>query len=188
LSVAFCWLRASRCFLLFAVPAPDWAVDAATLPLKVAISNGVTRLLYAGGFPIAQDGVMITIGPYEVLVRDACSGMNSILALSAIGVFYAYVLRRDQPLRAVLLLLATVPIAVAANFVRVLTLVLIAYYCGIDVMEGALHGLTGVVLFLVALALFVGFDWLLGLVGRRPSLSRFESTSPPRPISPAAPK
>ncbi len=176
------------CFLLFAVPAPDWAIDAATLPLKVAISNGVTRLLYMGGFPIAQDGVMITIGPYELLVRDACSGMNSILALSAIGVFYVYVLRRDQRVRAVLLLLATVPIAVAANFLRVLALVLIAYYWGIDVMEGVLHGLTGLVLFLVALGLFVVFDWVLGLVSRRPNRSRAQSTSPSRAIAPSAPK
>ena len=65
-------------------------VDAATVPLKVLISDMVTNVLYAAGYPIAQNGVVIQIGPYQLLVQDACSGMNSIFALSAIGVFYVY--------------------------------------------------------------------------------------------------
>src|SRR5258707_377245 len=74
-------------FIFFAVPMPDWIIDAATVPLKVFISNSVTKILYAAGFPIAQNGVMIMIGSYQLLVKDACSGMNSIFALSAIGYF-----------------------------------------------------------------------------------------------------
>ena len=83
-------------FLIFAVPMPDWLVDAATVPLKVFISNVVTNVLYATGFPVAQNGVMIMIGTYQLLVKDACSGMNSIFALSAIGVFYAYAFRWQE--------------------------------------------------------------------------------------------
>jgi exosortase len=150
-------------FLLFAVPMPDWVIDAATVPLKVLISDGVTRVLYAADYPIAQNGVMIMIGPYQVLVKDACSGMNSIFALSAIGVFYAYAFRWDTKVRSVLLLAAIVPITIAANFVRVIALVLITYYGGIDLLEGALHGLTGLGLFAIAVALLVLFDGFLGL-------------------------
>ena len=80
-------------FLIFAAPAPGWMVDAATVPLKVLISDVVTQVLYAAGYPIAQNGVMILIGPYQLLVQDACSGLNSIFALSAIGVFYVYAFR-----------------------------------------------------------------------------------------------
>ena len=59
-------------FLLFAVPMPDWVmIYAATVPLKVLISDGVTRVLYAADYPIAQNGVMIMIGPYQVLVKGA---------------------------------------------------------------------------------------------------------------------
>src|SRR5271169_6134948 len=50
-------------FLLFAVPLPDWMLDAATVPLKVFISDTATKILYAAGYPIAQNGVMIVIGP-----------------------------------------------------------------------------------------------------------------------------
>src|SRR5438477_6270065 len=136
-------------FLFFAVPAPDWAIDAATVPLKVFISDVVTRVLYSLGYPIAQNGVMIMIGSYQVLVKDACSGMNSIFALSAIGVFYAYAFRWENKLRSVLLLLAIVPITIVANFIRVIALVLIAYYGGVDKLD-ALHDETGIGLFVVA--------------------------------------
>jgi len=150
-------------FLFFAVPMPDWVIDAATVPLKVFISNIVTRVLYAAGYPVAQNGVMIMIGSYQLLVKDACSGMNSIFALSAIGVFYAYAFRWEEKIRSLLLLAAIIPITIAANFIRVVALVLIAYYGGPDLLEGIVHDLTGIGLFVVAVILLFLFDGLLGL-------------------------
>jgi exosortase B len=157
-------------FLLFAVPVPDWIIDGATVPLKVFISDSVTRILYHAGFPIAQNGVMIMIGSYQLLVKDACSGMNSIFALSAIGVFYAYAFRWHEKLRALLLLAAIIPITIIANFIRVLALVLMAYYGGPDFIEGIVHDLTGIGLFVVAVVLLFLFDGILGffatIIGR----------------------
>src|SRR5665213_1234040 len=150
-------------FLFFAVPMPDWLIDAATVPLKVFISNIVTSVLYAAGYPIAQNGVILMIGSYQLLVKDACSGMNSIFALSAIGVFYAYAFRSEEKIRSVLLLLAIIPITIVANFIRVLTLVLMAYYGGPDFIEGVVHDLTGIGLFVVAVILLFFFDGILGL-------------------------
>jgi exosortase B len=150
-------------FLFFAVPMPDWIIDGATVPLKVFISDSVTRILYAAGFPIAQNGVMIMIGSYQLLVKDACSGMNSIFALSAIGVFYAYAFRWQEKVRSVILLLSIIPITIAANFIRVITLVLIAYYGGPDMLEGTVHDLTGIGLFVVAVILLFLLDGILGL-------------------------
>jgi exosortase len=146
--------------LLFAIPLPDWLVDSVTLPLKVLISDSVTLLLHAIGYPIAQDGVMIVIGPYEVLVQDACSGLNSIFALLAIGVFYVQIARRPTFWRNLALLLAIIPIAVLANFVRVLCLVLIAYYAGVQRLEGPLHLFTGLAMFAFALGALFAFDRL----------------------------
>jgi exosortase len=148
---------------LFAVPLPDWLIDAATVPLKVFISDVVTKCLYAAGYPIAQNGVMIMIRSYQLLVKDACSGMNSIVALSAIGVFYAHEFRRQEKIRSLLLLLAIVPITITANFIRVVALVLIAYYGGVDLLETTLHDLTGIGLFVVAVILLFLFDSILGL-------------------------
>lgn len=153
-------------FLVFAVPMPDWLIDAATVPLKVMISDTVTRVLYAVGFPVAQNGVMIMIGPYQLLVKDACSGMNSIFALSAIGVFYVYAFRWNERLRSLLLIAAIIPITILANFLRVFALVLLAYYGGPDLIEGVVHDFTGISLFVLAIVLLFLFDGMLGLARR----------------------
>jgi exosortase B len=163
-------------FLIFSAPAPGWMVDGATIPLKVLISDLVTQVLYTAGYPIAQNGVVILIGPYQLLVQDACSGLNSIFALSAIGVFYVYAFRWHEKIRALILLSLIVPITIVANFIRVISLVLIAYYGGADKLNGALHDLTGIALFIVAVTLLFLCDGLLGLfsgfVRRKPSSER----------------
>ena len=148
-------------FLVFSIPPPGWMMDAFTVPLKGVVSDWVAGILYDLGFPIAQNGVMIMIGPYELMVKDACAGMNSIFALSAIGVFYIHEFVQKSWLRAIVLLLAIVPITIAANFLRVVALVLIAYYFGIDAIEGVFHDLTGFALFVVALGLFFLLDGIL---------------------------
>lgn len=161
--------------LFFAIPPPGWALDTLTLPLKVLISDVVTRVLYAAGYPIAQNGVVIMIGPYQLLVKDACAGMNSIFALSAIGFLYVYVRGHASKLRNLALLAAVLPIAIAANFIRVMALVLIAYTFGPQAIEGVLHDFTGIALFAMALFLFIAldgvFDVILRLFGlrRRPA-------------------
>jgi exosortase B len=153
-------------FVFFAVPMPDWLIDVVTVPLKVFISDVVTQVLYALGYPIAQNGVMIMISSYQLMVKDACSGMNSIFALSAIGVFYFYAFRWDTKIRGLLLLAAIVPITIIANFIRVVALVLFAYYGGIDAVEGTLHDLTGIGLFVLAVMLMFTFDGFLTVVAR----------------------
>jgi exosortase B len=152
-------------FLIFSAPAPGWMVDAATVPLKVLISDLVTQVLYSAGYPIAQNGVVILIGPYQLLVQDACSGMNSIFALSAIGVFYVYTFRWHEKIRGLILISLIIPITIAANFLRVISLVLIAYYGGADKIEGPLHDLTGIALFIVAVVLMFLSDGFISLCG-----------------------
>jgi exosortase len=148
-------------FLIFSVPPPNWLLDAFTVPLKVWISDIVSNSLYDLGYPVAQNGVMIMIGSYELMVKDACSGVNSIFALSAIGVFYVHEFVGNHPIRKVLLILSIVPITVLANVFRVLTLVLGAYYIGVDTIEGLFHDLTGIALFVFALVLFFLLDRVL---------------------------
>ena len=148
----------SLAFLVFSVPPPGWLLDAFTVPLKAWISDIVTNFLYDLGYPVAQNGVMIMIGSYELMVKDACSGMNSIFALSAIGIFYIHEFVRKNMVRKVILILSIIPITIFANFFRVLTLVLGAYYMGIDQIEGMFHDLTGIALFVFALLLFFVLD------------------------------
>jgi exosortase B len=169
-------------FLAFSVPPPGWILDAVTVPLKARISDWVVNALYLAGYPVAQNGVMIMIGPYQLMVKDACAGMNSIFALSAIGILYVY-LAGHSLARNIVLLCATLPIAVAANVVRVAALVLIAYHAGIAAVEGPFHELTGIALFAVALLLLVMLDYLIGGVialghGAKHLYVRLRSQSP----------
>jgi exosortase B len=148
-------------FLVFSIPPPGWLLDAFTVPLKAWISDIVSNFLYDLGYPVAQNGVMIMIGSYELMVKDACSGMNSIFALSAIGLFYVHEFVRQNPIRKLILIVSIIPITILANFFRVLALVLGAYYLGIDSIEGMFHDLTGIALFVFALLLFFLLDSVL---------------------------
>ncbi len=172
-------------FLIFSAPAPGWMVDGATVPLKVLISDLVTNGLYALGYPIAQNGVVIQIGPYQLLVQDACSGMNSIFALSAIGVFYVYAFRWEQKIRGLILMAMIIPITIAANFLRVVALVLIAYYGGVEKIEGFIHDMTGIALFIVAIILMFLCDALISAVGNLFSRRRKTDALPPAALSSA---
>jgi exosortase/archaeosortase family protein len=79
--------------------------------------------------------------------------------------FYVYAFRWTSKLRSIALLAGVIPITIMANFLRVLVLVLIAYYGGIELVDGLFHDLTGIALFVFALTLLFIFDGLLGLVG-----------------------
>ena len=148
-------------YLVFMVPLPGTVVDALTEPLKHWISIIVVDLLHAVGYPIGRSGVMLTVGRYELLVADACSGLNSMFSLAALGALFIHIMGRQSRLHTALLVLAIVPIAFAANIVRVVSLVLITYHFGDAAGQGFLHGAAGIVLMLVALLAFFALDWCL---------------------------
>lgn len=148
-------------YMIFLVPLPGVIVDAATGALKQWVSFIAENLLYHAGYPIARSGVVLTIGHYQLLIADACSGINSMYSLTALGLLFLYLTYDGGWLRAGILLAAIWPIAFAANIVRVLTLVLVTYYLGDEAGQGFLHGFSGILLFVVALLLLFGLQWLL---------------------------
>ena len=145
-------------YLIFLAPLPGTFVDAITAPLKSWISVIVVDLLYYAGYPIARAGVMITIGQYQLLVADACSGLNSMFSLSALGTLFMYIMGRKSLAHNAIMLAAILPIAFAANIIRVTTLVLVTYHLGDEVGQGFLHGAAGMVLMIAALILFFALD------------------------------
>lgn len=153
-------------FIVFLLPLPGFFVDAMTGPLKQYVSVIAEQLLYVAGYPIARNGVVLTIGPYQLLVADACSGLNSMYSLSALGLLYLYLMRYQSWLHNGLLLVSILPIAFCANIVRVIILVLVTYHLGDAAGQGFLHGFAGMVLFIIALTILFGFDSLLLFVVR----------------------
>ena len=150
-------------FLVFMVPLPGFLVDAVTGSLKQHVSILAESILYTVGYPIGRSGVTLTIGPYQLLVADACSGLHSMFSLSALGLLYIYLMQHPSWLRNGILLAAILPIAFIANVVRVMVLVLVTYHFGDEAGQGFVHGAAGIVLFMVALLLLFGLDNVLGL-------------------------
>lgn len=170
---AFCGFRVLRLlwfplvYLAFVFPPPDSLVAVITQPLKLGISQAAVALLDGMGYPVARTGVIIQVAQYDVLVAAACAGLNSIISLSAIGSFYIYLRHNANWRYALLLVLATVPVAVLANFIRVLMLILITFYFGDAAAQGFLHEFAGITMFAVALLSIFGVDALASPLRRR---------------------
>jgi exosortase B len=148
-------------FLVFMVPLPGVFVQALTMPLKSAVSVVAEQVLYWLGYPIARAGVTLTIGSYQLLVADACSGLNSLFTLEALGFLYMNIMNYHSKVRNTILAVCIVPISFVSNVARVMILVLITYYFGDEAGQGFAHSFAGLVLFVVALTLTYGLDRLL---------------------------
>ena len=148
-------------YLGFIFPPPNSLVTAVTQPLKVWISKIAASLLYQAGLPTASSGVMIYIAQYQLLVAQACSGLNSLISLTAIGLFYVYIRHSLHWRYAALLALGIIPIAIAANLVRVILLILITFWFGDGVAQGFVHDFAGLTMYAIALASVLALDGLL---------------------------
>ena len=153
-------------FMLFMIPLPGPIVAALTLPMKTLVSYVAEHVLFWAGYPIARSGVILQIGPYKLLVADACAGLHTLFTLEAMGLLYLNLVRRDSLFRNVALAVLVVPISLAANVVRVITLTLITYHFGDEAGQGFLHGFAGILLFITALLLIMGVDAILQKLSR----------------------
>ena len=145
-------------FMLFMVPLPSEFVAAVTMPMKMAVSWATEQLLFAVGYPIARSGVILQIGQYQLLVADACAGLQTLLTLEALGLFYLNLMRHPSAVRNIGLAILIIPISFSANVIRVIVLTLVTYYLGDAAGQGFLHGFAGMVLFLTALGLILAVD------------------------------
>jgi exosortase B len=134
-------------FLALAIPLPGFVLAALTAPLKALVSACVAAILHSAGYDVARNGVVIAVGGHPLLVADACSGLNSICALFALALVYAHLTGGVRRARAALFLAAVVPVAVAANVLRVLVLALVVYHLGDAAAQGFLHEVAGMGVF-----------------------------------------
>jgi exosortase B len=148
-------------YLAFAIPPPVYIVLALTAPLKQFVSSVATAVVQLLDLPVSHQGVVIYVAQYQLLVEDACSGMNSIFGLLAIGLFYIYLVRGSSLIYSIILAVLMIPIAIMANIVRVIIVILLTYYFGDEVGQGFLHFAAGIFLFVIALFLVFALDAVL---------------------------
>lgn len=153
-------------FMCFMVPMPGLVIAAVTMPMKIAVSYVAESALFALNYPIARSGVLLQIGPYQLLVADACAGLQTLFTLEAMGLLYLNLLRHESVLRNIFLAISIIPIAFTANVIRVMVLTLVTYHWGDAAGQGFLHEFAGMVLFLSALLLIMTLDGLLRLLSK----------------------
>jgi exosortase B len=158
-AIFYGWFGAEACrrmwfpilYLGFVVPLPGWVITTLTAPMKEYVSWAATWILEGVGYPIVREGVTLYVAQYQLLVEDACAGLNSLISLTAISLFYIYILHNASWRYALFLMLWIIPVALLANLIRVMILVLITYHFGNAAAQGFLHSTAGLVMFASAL-------------------------------------
>lgn len=168
-ALRLCWFP--LLFMVFMVPLPATFVAWVTTPLKSAVSAVATQVLHLANYPVGRTGVVMTVGNYQLLVADACAGLNSLFTLEALGLLYMQLMNYKSATRNILMAILVVPISFVANITRVIILVLVTYHFGDEAGQGFVHSFAGMVLFMVALALILMVDGVFNLVlrGRKPA-------------------
>lgn len=143
-------LRFPLLVLLLAIPIPFIVFNEITLPLQTLASKLASALLPLFGVPVLREGNVIELPAMKLEVAEACSGIRSLMSLFTLAVFYGYFMDKSN-LRRVLLALASIPIAIAANALRILGTGLCVQYWDPDKALGFFHEFSGWVMFLVSL-------------------------------------
>jgi exosortase len=143
-------LRFALLVLLLAIPIPAILFNQITLPLQILASKLASALLPLFGVPVLREGNVIVLPAMKLEVAEACSGIRSLVSLFTLSIFYGYFLEKSVWRRA-LLALASIPIAIAANAVRILGTGLCVQYWDPDKALGFFHEFSGWVIFLVSL-------------------------------------
>lgn len=160
-------------FVGLVVPLPYSVSLPLTLRLREAVAEWSTDLARLLGMDVALERHAIIVGPYEVAVENACAGLSSMVSLVGIGLLYAFWMRRGGWRRMAAIVVLSVPIAFAANVLRVVTLLAMTELAGARVLDMLWHPITGALSFVLALGLLWLTDTIL--FGR--------SASPPMPAT-----
>lgn len=136
-------------FLAFMIPIPLGFVEGLIMLLRRISATATGQLLPLVGIPVFSEGTTLHIANASLEVADACSGFSTLYAALAIGCLTAYTARSHR--RRWVVVLASAPIAVAANILRVTALALLVDYQGSDVLATSLHELSGMATFALVL-------------------------------------
>jgi exosortase len=139
-------------FLLLMIPIPAILFNQITFPLQLLASKVAAAVLPLLGVPILREGNVINLPAMTLEVAEACSGIRSLMSLVTLAIIYGYLMEKRIALR-VVLALTSVPIAVAANSVRIIGTGLLVQYWDPDKAEGYFHASWGWIVFVISLVM-----------------------------------
>ena len=136
--------------LLLAIPFPAIVFNQITFPLQLLASQMASSVLPLLGVPVFREGNVIQLPIMKLEVAEACSGIRSLMSLFTLAVFYGYFLEKTTARRWVMAL-ASIPIAVCANALRIVGTGLCVQYWDPSKAEGFFHEFSGWVMFVISL-------------------------------------
>jgi exosortase len=152
-------------FLLLMIPIPAILFNQITFPLQLLASKVSAAVLPLLGVPILREGNVINLPAMTLEVAEACSGIRSLMSLVTLAIIYGYLMEKRVAVR-VVLALASVPIAVAANSVRIIGTGLLVQYWDPDKAEGYFHASWGWIIFVISLVMLYALHSLMRMFWR----------------------
>ena len=145
---------------LLAIPLPALIFNQIAFPLQLLASRVGVVAMSLFDVPVLREGNVIVLANATLEVAEACSGIRSLASLLTLSMVYSYFAEPGTGHR-VLLVSATIPIAVAVNGVRVAGTGLMANRFGPESADGFFHGFSGWLMFIAAFALLLGWHYVL---------------------------
>ena len=141
-------------FLFLMVPLPAIVFNQIAFPLQVLASKVAAAALPLAGVPVLREGNIIHLPAMPLEVAEACSGIRSLLSLITLAVIYGF-FRETRVWVRVVLALASVPIAIAANSARIISTGLVVQYWAPDKGEGFFHAFSSWLVFVLSLGMLM---------------------------------
>lgn len=150
-------------YLIFCIPMNF--LDSLTFPLRILATIISTALLNGLGIAAERSGSAIysmAAGGFSFDVADPCSGIKSLIAMTALTAVYAFFTQKVW-WKKWLLFLSSIPLAIIGNIARITTVAVVAEAFGEELALGLYHDYSGYVVFSVAIALMISLGALLNL-------------------------
>ena len=160
-AVIFPWF-----FLFFMVPIPAIVFNQITFPLQLLASKLASAFLPLLGVPVLREGNVIGLPAMPLEVAEACSGIRSLISLVTLAVIYGYFLEKSI-YRRIILAVAALPIAVAANAIRIVGTGLLVQYWDPEKAMGFFHEFSGWVIFVLSVVLLTLTRSALALLSKK---------------------
>jgi len=149
----FVWSLPAMLFLFFMVPLPFRVESELSRPLQWIATRASTFVLQLLGQPAISEGTTILLGDQTLEVERACSGLRIFVGVFALSYVYAMLARRNW-WEGIVIVLASIPIALIANMARIVVTGLCYQWLSGETARKFSHDLAGYFMILIAAGLF----------------------------------
>ena len=135
-------------YTIFMIPMPVTLYDWLTFPFKKMATIIAVAVISAFSVPVYREGNVIHLSKATLEIANACSGLNTMIAVLALGVVWSYFMLHVR-WKQIVFVFMLLPIAIIANAVRIITTAFIANFYSEKITQGLLHEFSGAVFVLV---------------------------------------